>query len=161
MFLYKSVFIAISLFLFSLASSADQKALSEEELKKMTYREQTARAFQQVEKADMVISYSLSGKIDLGIGKIKGNTKYPILFTLDELVGFFHDQKHKDSIIIVIQKHALSPEQLKPHIIKLRDYFVKRGYKWISIQQAFGHGRGIHLEHIVSINTIKKYPQTN
>ena len=117
--------------------------------KPLSFAEETARAFKQVEEADFVAWYSMGGKLDIGVGRTDKdrNLHHPITFTLEELEDFFGDQKHKDLIVVGIMKHVWTDDELKKHVEKLRDFFVERGYAKIVIQQAHGSGRGIHLEH--------------
>ncbi len=114
----------------------------------------TERAFKLEEEADFVAWYSLDGKLDVGVGRTdkKENLYHSIKFSLEELEGFFDKQKHKNLIVVGIQKQNLTKEVLEMHITKLRDYFVARGYARVVIQQAYGNGRGIHLEHVANPN---------
>lgn len=109
----------------------------------------TQRAFRLESEADFVAWYSTDGKLDIGVGRTdkEQNLHHPIRFTLDEVEGFFDDQRHKGLIIVTVAKHVWTDQELAKHIIRLRDYFVARGYKRIVIEQAYGSGRGIHLEY--------------
>ena len=113
------------------------------------FSDETKRAFDLESKADFVAWYSTDGKLDVGIGRTDKaqNLHHPIRFTLDELEGFFDDQKHKGLIVVTIAKHVWTDDQLADHITRLRDYFIARGYQRIVIEQAYASGRGIHLEH--------------
>jgi hypothetical protein len=114
-----------------------------------SFAKETARAFELEEKADFVADYSTDGKLDIGVGrtdKAQG-IHHSIRFSLEELEGFFDDQRHKDMIVVVVAKNVWTDEELQNHVLKLRDYFVARGYKKVVIQQGLGGGRGIHLEH--------------
>jgi hypothetical protein len=114
-----------------------------------SFAAETARAFELERKADFVADYSTDGKLDIGVGRTDKaqNIHHPIRFSLEELDGFFDDQRHKDLIVVVVAKNVWSDEELKKHLLKLRDYFVARGYKKVAIQHGLGGGRGIHLEH--------------
>jgi len=113
------------------------------------FSEETRRAFDLESKADFVTRYSTDGKLDVGIGRTDKvqNLHHPIRFTLEELEGFFDDQKHKGLIVVIVAKHVWTDEELADHVTRLRDYFVDRGYQRIVIEQAYGSGRGIHLDH--------------
>jgi hypothetical protein len=108
----------------------------------------TKRAFEQVAAADFVVSYSTDGKLNIGVGRTdRQGVHSPIAFSPEELERFFDNQRHKDLIVVVVAKNVWSDEEVKNHVLKLRDYFVARGYKKVVIQQGSGSGRGIHLEH--------------
>jgi hypothetical protein len=141
--------ILVSLILHTNAIGDDLVAPSEDS-DQSRFSAETERAFKQEAAADFVAWYSTEGKLDIGVGRTdkKENLHHPISFTLDELEGFFKDQKHKDLIVVGIEKHVWTDEVLKQHVAKLRDYFVARGYARVVIQQAYGGGRGIHLDHV-------------
>jgi|GEM_PF-4864753 len=110
---------------------------------------ETLRAFELEEKADLVANYSTAGKLDIGIGRTDKaqSLHHPIYFPLEELEKFFNNQRHKNLIVVVVAKNVWTDEEFQKNVLKLRDYFVARGYKKIVIQQGLGAGRGIHLEH--------------
>ncbi|MEP4079066.1 hypothetical protein [Haloferula sp.] len=113
------------------------------------FSEETRRAFDLESKADFVAWYSTDGKLDIGVGRAdkERNIHYPIRFALDELEGFFDDQRHKGLIVVTVAKHVWADDELNEHLERLRDYFIARGYERIVIEQAYASGRGIHLEH--------------
>jgi hypothetical protein len=113
------------------------------------FSEETRRAFDLESKADFVAWYSTDGKLDIGVGRTdkERNIHYPIRFALDELEGFFDDQRHKRLIVVTVAKHVWTDKELAEHLTRLRDYFIARGYERIVIEQAYSSGRGIHLEH--------------
>lgn len=113
------------------------------------FSEETRRAFDLESKADFVAWYSTDGKLDVGIGRTDKaqNLHHPISFKLEELEGFFDDQKHKTLIVVTVAKHVWTDKELADHVTRLRDYFIDRGYRRIVIEQAYASGRGIHLEH--------------
>ncbi len=113
------------------------------------FSEETKRAFRLESESDFTAWYSTDGKLDIGVGRIDKaqNLQHPIRFTLDELEGFFDDQKHKGLIVVTVAKHVWTDEELSERITRLRDYFIARGYKRIVIEQAHASGRGIHLEY--------------
>ena len=117
--------------------------------KELEFSNETKRAFDLESKADLVAWYSTDGKLDIGIGRTDKtqNLHHPISFTLDELEHFFDRQKHKDLIVVTVAKNVWTDEELTGHVNRLRDYFIARGYKRIVIEQAYGSGRGIHLEY--------------
>jgi hypothetical protein len=114
-----------------------------------SFATETARAFELERKADFVANYSTDGKLDIGVGRTNKaqNIQHPIRFSLEELDGFFDEQRHKGLIVVVVEKNVWSDEELKKHVLKLRDYLVARGYKKVVIQQGLGGGRGIRLEY--------------
>ncbi len=100
--------------------------------------------------ADLVVCYDPHNKeIDLGIGRSDGHTREVVPFSLDALYKFFDDQRHKNLIVIIFEKHMLDDAELQVEVNRIRDYFVSRGYKRISIQQGLGGGRGEHLDYKV------------
>ncbi|MEO5713237.1 MAG: hypothetical protein ABIT37_07085 [Luteolibacter sp.] len=113
------------------------------------FSEETERAFKQEAAADFVAWYSTDGKLDIGVGRTDKEPQlhHPIRFPLGELEDFFDAQKHKDLIVVGIEKNTWSDEELKRHVEKLRIYFLARGYSRVVIQQGLGSGRGIHLDY--------------
>jgi len=113
------------------------------------FSEETKRAFNLEAAADFSAWYSTDGKLDVGIGRRDKaqNINYPIRFTLEELEGFFDDQKHKGLIVVTVAKNVWTDEELGDHVTRLRDFFIDRGYQRIVIEQAYASGRGIHLDH--------------
>jgi len=108
----------------------------------------TKRAFEQEAAADFVVSYSTHGKLNIGVGPTdRQGVHAPIMFSLAELERFFDRQKNKQLIVVVIAKNVWSDDELQRHVLRLRDYFVARGYKKVVIQQGSGASRGIQLEH--------------
>lgn len=109
----------------------------------------TARAFEMEKQADFVADYATDGKLDIGIGRTDNEQgiHHSIRFSLEELEDFFDDQRHKNSIVVVVAKNLWTDEELQNHVLKLRDYFIARGYKKVIIQKGSGGGRGIHLEY--------------
>jgi hypothetical protein len=101
-------------------------------------------------EADMVASYHTDRRFDIGIGKFdrKGGARDSILFTFDELEGFFDRQNNKSLVVVIIEKNLWSDERMKEEVGRLRSYFVARGYKRISVQQGLGGGRGEYLDYV-------------
>ena len=60
--------------------------------------------------------------------------------TSKSLVKFFNDRPRKDLIVIVYEKNVLDEAETNLVSIRLRDYFVARGYKKIIIRQANNGG---------------------
>jgi len=110
--------------------------------KRVEFAEETKRAFKLESEADFVAWYSTDGKTDK-----KRNLHHPIRFTQDELEGFFGGQKHKGLIVVTVAKNVWTDDELNEHLKRLRDYFVARGYKRVVVEQAYGFGRGFHLEY--------------
>ena len=54
-------------------------------------------------------------------------------------------RRSEKSNIIVNEQFEGLPKPV--NVTKLRDYFVARGYRHVSIQQAAGTGRGEYLDH--------------
>ena len=144
--LIRSFAIAIAL---SCATAADDFVNPAKVTENVDFSEETKRAFRLESEADFVAWYSTDGKLDIGVGRTdkKRNLHHPIRFTLEELEGFFDGQKHKGLIVVTVAKNVWTDDELSEHLTRLRDYFVARGYKRVVIEQAYGFGRGIHLEH--------------
>lgn len=100
-------------------------------------------------EADIVASYHTDGRLDVGIGKFdrKVGARDSILFTFDELEGFFDSQNNKSLIVVVIEKNVWSAQRVEEEVERLRAYFAARGYRRISIQQGLGGGRGEYLDY--------------
>ena len=100
--------------------------------------------------ADFEVWYSTDGKLDIGVVRAdKGkNPHHRMMFTMDDLEGFFDGQKHKGFILVTIAKNAWKDEELNEHLERLTGYFFARGYERIMIEQAHGGlGRLIHLDY--------------
>ena len=130
-----------------LAGTGVPLALNQEEAE-VQFQAVTQRAFEQEAAADFVAWYSTDGKLDIGVGRTdKKGIHHSIRFSLGELESFFDKQKHKQWIVVGIDKHVWSDEILQKHVMRLKEYFVARGYKKVVIQEGLGLGRGILLEH--------------
>jgi len=68
--------------------------------------------------------------------------------TSEPLLKFFDDQPRKNLIVIVYEKNMLGDAECRAKATILKDYFVARGYKRISIQQASnGLSRMIYADY--------------
>ena len=136
----KSCFLLIPVLVITLAANAQE-----------TIWEQTERAFQLAEQANFVASYDMRERMDIGVGALSADpvARQVIDFDLDELTGFFDKQRHKDLIVVIIEKHVWPDEKLAEEVERLKTYFIARGYRRICIQQASAVARGIHLDYRV------------
>jgi hypothetical protein len=101
--------------------------------------DESSKALEQEKQADLVVNYSTAGDF-----RVKGSEQ---ALAPEEAAEFFDQQSKKDFLVVIVAKNTWSEEQLGQQIEKLRNFFVARGYRKISIQQGLGGGRGIHLEH--------------
>jgi len=104
--------------------------------------------FELEKEANLVVGYSIDHKIDIGVGRVSGDFREEVInFDKEQLVSFFDDQRKKDLIVVIVAKHTWTDHEVSEISLELRDYFIARGYKHISIQQGLGGGRGLHLDH--------------
>lgn len=68
----------------------------------------TNKVYNLMDEADRTIHYSGNKKYDIGLGPIRGNTRYPILLTLEELRPFLAKEKHRDFIVVYLEKFAMT-----------------------------------------------------
>lgn len=99
------------------------------------------------EKADFQIRYSIDReRLDIGIGEIHEKDKYPptgvihsITFTFEELEGFWKEQRHKQFIVVVLDKWAGSDEDRDEAAKRLTEYFFEAGFRRVLIRQGVGN----------------------
>lgn len=96
-------------------------------------------------KADFLISYSpWSNKLNIGIlefrdfERVKGGVPSLIDFTFGQLTSFWKAQRHKEWIVVVVEKWDPTDEQQKVLVRNLTDYFFDVGFRRVLIRQGAG-----------------------
>jgi hypothetical protein len=120
--------------LFAIATGSDAQPLPDDEA--------TDHAFEIERTADYVVEYTIAGKYDIGVGHIKDDARHPQVFTAEELEHYFTALKHKDLIVIVIQKNTWTSEDVERRVAEINSYFFKCGFNRVVVQQGRAFSRG-------------------
>ncbi len=93
-------------------------------------------------------------RMEVSIGPPKGGKPREVIrrqkfsTTSKELAEFFDEQPRKNLIVIIFEKNVLEEVECMAIATTLRDYFVARGYKQISIRQATnGLSRPVYIDY--------------
>lgn len=119
--------------------------------------ESARNSFVLEQDADVVIYYTPGndqGGMEISVGPQKDNKPPTVIrkekfsATSEGLARFFDQQPRKNLIVIVYRKNQLEDVECKAIATKLKDYFLARGYKRISIQQATaGLSRPVYMDY--------------
>lgn len=103
--------------------------------------------------ADIVVNYSIEEKLDICVGVFEvvdgARVWKQIDFALEELKAFFALQRHKDLIVIVLDKRWMGDDRDKKIaeiVDTLTGYFFAAGYKRVVIEQGLSYGRLTHSD---------------
>ena len=124
--------------------------------------------FKMEHDADVVIYYDPDhekNNMKITLGPVQDNNTHVAARnetfspTSAQLQKFFNDQPRKNLIVIVYEKNVLEDAESMAKAIVLKDYFVARGYKRISIQQATnGLSRRIYVDYNADQKDASKQP---
>ncbi len=124
--------------------------------------------FKMEHDADVVIYYDPDhekNNMKITLGPVQDNNTHAAVRnetfspTSAQLQKFFNDQPRKNLIVIVYEKNVLEAAESMAKAIVLKDYFVARGYKRISIQQATnGLSRRIYVDYNADQKDASKQP---
>jgi hypothetical protein len=98
-----------------------------------------------IESCDFYVKYDPYEKtMDIGV-RVRGDRTS---FRPFELQNFFDSQRHKNSVVVILDKNNLEEEdkiEFSKQLEDIKNYFIVRGYSHIAIGQANGGGSPLPL----------------
>jgi hypothetical protein len=102
-------------------------------------QEKWGKLVNELNKADITTSITIEGKYRIGVGRKNAEGVFvEVTFVIEELEHFFEKQRHKDLIVIRIEKRPKPFDRKDTQ--NVADFFIRRGYSRVIVCVELSNG---------------------